>query len=389
MTNDDKKPISVLLIDDDEDDYLIIKHAFSRIPDTPFTLNWCSSYDEAKKRVVQREADIYLIDYRLGAQSGLDLLKLAEPAKRSEPFIILTGVGDREIEKRAMRLAAADYLVKGTFDAELLSRTLFYSLGRKQIEQQQLDHLRELSRTKDEFISLASHQLRTPATAVKQFIGMVLEGLAGDVGETQQQLLQKAYDSNERQLRIVSDLLKVAQVDAGKVTLRKSDAELGAVVRDVAKELEGTYAGRQQGLRLQLAETGAHAEIDKDRIRMVIENLMDNASKYSPEQTTVTVTLETRNNMVLVTIADQGVGIAKADQGKLFEKFSRIHNPLSTQVGGTGLGLYWARKIVDLHGGRIDVRSREGKGTTFIIRLPKHLEPTMLKTEDASARKES
>lgn len=388
MTNDDKKPISVLLIDDDEDDYLIIKHVFSRIPDTPFELKWCSSYDEAKERVVRREADIYLIDYRLGAHSGLDLLKLAEPAKRSEPFIILTGVGDREIEKRAMRLAAADYLVKGTFDAELLSRTLFYSLGRKQIEKQQLDHLRELSRTKDEFISLASHQLRTPATAVKQFIGMVLEGFAGDVSEAQQQLLQKAYDSNERQLRIVSDLLKVAQVDAGKVTLRKSDTELGSVIRDVAKELEGTYAGRQQRLQLRLPDEGVDAVIDKDRIRMVIENLLDNASKYSPEHTEVEVTLETQATMVAITIIDQGVGIAKADQGRLFEKFSRIHNPLSTQVGGTGLGLYWARKIVDLHGGRIDVRSKEGKGTTFIIRLPKHLEPTMLKTEHASARKE-
>lgn len=389
MTNDDKKPISVLLIDDDEDDYLIIKHVFSRIPETPFVLSWCSSYDEAKKQILRGEADIYLIDYRLGAQSGLDLLKLAEPAKRSEPFIILTGVGDREIEKRAMRLAAADYLVKGTFDVELLSRTLFYSLGRKQIEQQQLDHLRELSRTKDEFISLASHQLRTPATAVKQFIGMVIEGLAGDVSDTQLQLLQKAYDSNERQLRIVSDLLKVAQVDAGKVTLRKTDTDLGGVIRDVAKELEGTYAGRHQGLRLHLPQEGASALIDKDRIRMVIENLLDNASKYSPAQTSVDVTLETQNGMLLVTIADQGVGIAKADQGRLFEKFSRIHNSLSTQVGGTGLGLYWAHKIVDLHGGRIDVRSREGKGTTFIIRLPKLLEPTMLKTEEASARKES
>lgn len=388
MPSSNKKPISVLLIDDDEDDYLIIKHVFSRIPDAPFTLRWCATYDEAKARITQHDADIYLIDYRLGAHNGLELLEQAEPARRPEPFIVLTGVGDRETEKRAMQLAAADYLVKGTFDAELLSRTLFYSLGRKQIEQQQLEHLRELSRTKDEFISLASHQLRTPATAVKQFIGMVIEGFAGELSATQHQLLQKAYDSNERQLRIVSDLLKVAQVDAGKVTLRKSSTELGSMIRDVAKELEGVYASRQQPLTLELPAGGVTALIDKDRIRMVIENMLDNASKYSPEGAGVTVVLSETPDSVVVSIADHGVGIAAGDQDRLFEKFSRIYNSLSTQVGGTGLGLYWARKIVDLHGGEIDVTSTEGVGTTFTIHLPLRDEPTKLKREAATSRKE-
>lgn len=381
MPNDDKRPISVLLIDDDEDDYLIIKHVFSRIPETPYALSWCSSYHEAKKRIAAHEADIYLIDYRLGEYSGLDLLKFAEPARREEPFIILTGVGDREIEKQALKLAAADYLVKGAFDAELLSRILYYSLGRKQIERQQINHLRELSRTKDEFISLASHQLRTPATAVKQFVGMVLEGFSGELTDAQHKLLQKAYDSNERQLRIVSDLLKVAQVDAGKVTLKQSNTDLGLLVKDVIKELEGTYRSRRQDVRLTVPEGGVHAFIDKERMRMVFENMLDNASKYSPEERTIEVSFDETPSMAAIHIKDQGVGIAPADQGKLFEKFSRIHNPLSTHVGGTGLGLYWARKIVDLHGGRITVKSQESKGTTFTVRLPKRAGPSMLKDE--------
>lgn len=365
-------PISVLLIDDDEEDYIIIKHVFRLIPDSPFTLTWCASYKQAKLLIEKHAHDIYLIDYHLGEYNGLDLLKFAEPQKRPEPFIMLTGMGDRDTEKRSMQLAAADYLVKGTFGPELLSRTLHYSLGRKQNEQQRMEHLLELNRTKDEFISLASHQLRTPATGVKQYVGMVLEGFAGEITTAQRSLLEKAYESNDRQLQIVSDLLKVAQIDAGKVLLRKRATDMGAMVHDVIKEQAATFKGRRQTIHFAPPRSPIMACIDMDRIRMVIENMLDNASKYSDHDTSITVTLTQTKAAVTVSIKDQGVGIAARDIDKLFGKFSRIYNPLSTQVGGTGLGLYWAQKIVDLHDGSIDVVSEETKGTTFVIHLPKN-----------------
>ena len=364
------KPISVLLVDDDEEDYIIIDHVFRRIADSPFRLDWCATFAEAKRLIDAHAYDIYLIDYRLGEYSGLDLLKIAEPQKRPEPFIILTGAGDRGIERRSLQLAADDYLVKGTFGAELLSRTLHYALGRKQNEQQRLQHLLELNRTKDEFISLASHQLRTPATGVKQYVGMVLEGFAGNITKAQRELLEKAYESNERQLRTVSDLLKVAQVDAGKVMLRKSDTDMVALVRDVIKEQAGTAKSRQQTVHFAAPRMPVTGHIDKDRIRMVIENMLDNASKYSNHGTAINVKLAATRTEIIITIEDHGVGIAEADQGKLFGKFSRIYNPLSTAVGGTGLGLYWAQKIIALHDGTIDVESAESEGTTFTIHLP-------------------
>jgi signal transduction histidine kinase len=371
MNNASSNQISILLVDDDEDDFLIIKNVFSKIPDSPFMLEWCSSYNQAKKHIKDHDFDIYLIDYHLGEFSGLDLLTYAEPQKRPEPFILLTGAGDREVERRSMELAAADYLVKGTFGPELLSRTLFYSLGRKQIEEQRLEHLIELNRTKDEFISLASHQLRTPATGVKQYVGMVLEGFVGNISEAQRALLNKAYESNERQLRIVSDLLKVAQVDAGKVNLRKDSINLVSLIKDVIREQQATYDSRHQKVKFSHSRSIILATIDRDRIRMVLENMLDNASKYSGEDKTIEAKIKDSDDTIHIHIKDQGVGIAQADQAKLFEKFSRIHNPLSTHVGGTGLGLYWAQKIVDLHGGSIEVKSAENKGTTFSISLPK------------------
>lgn len=377
------KNVRVLLVDDDEDDYLIIKRIFSKIPQTPFKVTWSSTFDEAKNLVKSKDFDIFLIDYRLGAHTGLELLEVAMPSKRSEPFLLLTGAGDTGIERKSIQLAAADYLVKGSLDADNLSRALYYALGRKQIESQRLEHYIELNKTKDEFISLASHQLRTPATGVKQYLGMVLQGMAGDVPPAQYKLLEKAYESNERQLSTVSDLLKVAQVDAGKVHIRKRLVDIVDLVRDVAKEQTETYASRNQTLDVVTMYEDIYADVDQGKVRMVFENLIDNASKYSEEGKAVTVAISKDASWVRIDIKDQGVGLMSEDIGKLFEKFSRIHNHLSTQVGGTGIGLYWAKNIIDLHGGMIRVESMVGKGSTFSVFLP------IVTTADANSSERS
>lgn len=371
MTTPKPNKIRLLLVDDDEDDYLIVRSLVEKIPDTPFSLDWTPSFSEAKRFLNDADHDLYLIDYRLGRHSGLELLEFAAPHTRPEPFIILTGAGDKDIEKSAMKLGAADYLVKGSFDRELLSRTLHYALQRKQMETQRVQHLLELNQAKDEFISVASHQLRTPATGVKQYLGMVLEGFMGEVPETQRTMLEKAYESNERQLRIVSDLLKVAQVDAGKVVLRRDEVPVRQLLEDILKEQRDTFAARQQTTELVGANGESYAWIDRDAVRMALENIIDNAGKYSSPHTRVTITIEDKPRAVMVHIQDEGVGIKKSDQSRLFQKFSRIENPLSTTVGGTGLGLYWAKRIIDLHDGRLSFTSAPGKGSTFSILLPK------------------
>lgn len=365
------KRAKVLLVDDDEEDALIVQKLIERIPRNPFELEWCSSYEKARKRIAEKKHDIYLIDYRLGEHSGLDLLQHVRPAKRTEPFILLTGAGDSEVEWRSMKLAAADYLVKGSFNSEMLARTLNYAIRRKEIEEQRIKHYIELNQSKDEFISIASHQLRTPATAVKQYIGMLLEGFVGELQKEQFDMLQKAYQSNERQLKIVSDLLKVAQVDAGKIMFTKDFVNINDMVYDAIYDMRGVFARRQQEVQFEAVDPPPHAFIDHDSIRMVLENLIDNASKYSEENTKITITISESAKNVLIDIKDEGVGISTREKARLFEKFSRINNPLSTKVGGTGLGLYWAKKIVDLHDGTIKVKSKKGEGATFTISLPK------------------
>jgi PAS domain S-box-containing protein len=265
-----------------------------------------------------------------------------------------------------------DRVKKRTIELEKTNKGLQKEIERRhKLENQRLQHYIDLNKTKDDFISLASHQLRTPATGVKQYLGMVLEGMAGDVGETQQAFLQKAYESNERQLTIVSDLLKVAQVDAGKVRIRPEVVDITTILTDVIKEQEDTYTMRKQDIQFKLPKFKAHAFVDPDKMRMVLENMIDNAGKYSDPGKAIRVSISEEKDSITVAIKDSGVGVAPEDIDKLFEKFNRIHNHLSDHVGGTGLGLYWAKKIVDLHGGIIKVTSVLGKGSTFSVCLPK------------------
>ena len=371
MEHNKDKIIKVLVVDDDEDDYLLIKRVFRQIPDSPYELTWTSSFDEAKQHIDSEKFDIYLLDYQLGKQTGLDLLQYAHPEKRKQPFILLTGLDDRSLERQTSRLAAADYLVKGSFDATLLSRTLYYALERKRFEQQRIESLMELNRSKDEFISIASHQLRTPATAVKQYVHMVLDGLAGEISDNQRKLLNNALESNERQLKTVSDLLKVAQVDAGKLSLHWKETDVNGLIKAVMADLKDSFKFRKQTATYKPIDPPEQIWVDEEIVRMVIENIIENASKYSPASTKIVVSSIDAGDEVQISIADQGVGIEPENQTKLFEKFSRIDNPLSTKVGGTGLGLYWAKKIVDLHGGRIEYKQNKPHGSIFTVYLPK------------------
>ena len=229
-----------------------------------------------------------------------------------------------------------------------------------------------LNTAKDEFISIASHQLRTPATGVKQYLGMLLAGYAGNVKLTKRQLsmIQIAYESNERQIKIINDLLKVAQVDSGKISLKREKVQIVPLIKRIKNDLGQNFSLRGQEFTLRYPDEKLTAFLDKSLMRMAIENLLDNANKYSPDGHPVTVSVTKTAKHVLIRVADKGVGIAAEDKNKLFEKFSRINNALSTTVGGNGLGLYWVKKIISLHGGTIEVKSRLGEGSTFTIKLP-------------------
>lgn len=241
----------------------------------------------------------------------------------------------------------------------------------RQLLKEQNEQLTQLSATKDEFIALTSHQLRTPATGVKQYIGMLMQGYAGPVTPDQEQFLERAFESNERQLHIIEDILRVAKLDMGKTQIQRQLYDIRSLMSNILDEQAERFDARSMQLNTDFPAEPVLAPIDPAQLHMAIGNIVDNAIKYSPDNHSVHVLLRSLpNGSVRLEVSDEGVGIAKADREKLFQKFSRIHNPRSIEVGGTGLGLYWTKQIIELHGGRIEVRSRLGHGTRFIITLP-------------------
>lgn len=229
--------------------------------------------------------------------------------------------------------------------------------------------LLELSAAKDEFIALASHQLRTPATAVKQYLGLLVQGYAGELDETQTDYLQTAYDSNERELTIINDLLKTAQIDTKGYRLKQSKVDMIALLNDVFSGLQPVLDMKHQTLSFTHSpELFAHA--DREEVKIVLSNLVENAHKYSHEGKKIHVAAHQQGKWAVVSVRDEGVGIAKADLTSIFEKFTRVNNPLSDSVNGNGLGLYWVKRIVTLHGGSLEVTSQPGAGTTFTVQFP-------------------
>lgn len=228
---------------------------------------------------------------------------------------------------------------------------------------------KQAENAKDEFISLASHQLRTPATGVKQYLGMLLEGYAGDLTEDHRVFIKTAYDINDRQLNTISDILKTAQVDSGTYTLQRSHENISNLIDAVLADFRSIFIMRRQKIVCDV-DSNIYIEVDPLEISLVISNLVENASKYSPNGTTINIKGHKTKKNVSVEVSDQGVGIGKDDKKRIFDKFTRVSNTMSDTVNGNGLGLYWVNRIVALHGGSVEVESTLLKGSTFKITLP-------------------
>ncbi len=232
---------------------------------------------------------------------------------------------------------------------------------------------RAIQIAQDELVSLASHQLRTPATGVKQYVGMVLQGFAGTVPPAQRSLLEKAYASNDRQLRIINEILHMAKIGSGRIVLAKKPINLGDLVSDVTNEQQSDIAMANHRLRIELPPQPVVLPADAHMLRMAIENLLSNAIKYTPRGGTITVRVYQEGDIAKISVTDTGIGIKPSDINNIFRQFVRLENDTSQHVSGTGIGLYLSKNLVELHGGTISVQSYPGTGSTFTINLPTHL----------------
>lgn len=231
---------------------------------------------------------------------------------------------------------------------------------------------RELIRLRSEFVSITSHQLRTPASAVKWYLESLIDNRRGnELNDWQQDKLHQAYQSNERMIHLINDLLNVSRLDSGRFELKPKSVAIQAIVDEVKSELIHFASAHNVELDNTIPTATQNVTADSDKVREVIMNLLTNAIKYSkPGHRVVTIAAKSAGRLIEFSVADQGIGVPEKDLQHLFEKFYRADNAIESQTEGSGLGLYIAREIIRMHGGDITVKSREGEGTTVIFTLP-------------------
>ncbi|MDB5160399.1 MAG: putative Histidine kinase [Candidatus Saccharibacteria bacterium] len=230
--------------------------------------------------------------------------------------------------------------------------------------------LQKLDEAKDEFISMASHQLRTPLTSIKGYISMLMDGDVGKVSREQQHLLQEVFISSERMVRLIGDFLNVSRLQTGKFIIDKHPSDLAKIVAQEVESLEPNASAHGLQFTYKRPKNIPEMNLDENKIQQVIMNFCDNAIYYSKENSKISVKLAIVNHQVEFSVKDTGIGVPEAEQAQLFDKFFRATNARKQRPDGTGVGLFLAKKVIDAHDGEIVFESKEGKGSTFGFRLP-------------------
>ncbi len=244
--------------------------------------------------------------------------------------------------------------------------------------------LRQQAKVTSETVAQVSHEVRTPLTLITEAAQQLIDGFAGRLSPDQEQLAQMIRAQSERMLRLVTELLDLSRIEAGRLLLHREPMDLAEVVQDVRSRYQLLVLPR----RLSLEASSVPAVYgDRSRLTQVLENLLTNAVKFTPSDGSITVRLAAKGRCAELAVSDSGIGIAPKERRRLFEKFSQLRVPASLNTRGTGLGLAIVREVVHLHGGTVRVESQQGKGATFIVSLPLY-NPTFALTEEFRVMRE-
>lgn len=337
-----------------------------------------TSGTEALRVLRTREFDVVLTDLRLGDVDGIEIVRTVHRSSPETAAIMLTGYASLESAIAALRAGAYDYLMKPS-DVEELRATVARAVERRALRKR-LVELEEGDRLKTQFLSMASHELRTPLTVISGFVqiahrrltrtleGDLLSPAARDEARHIADTLAQTHRQTKRLARLVDELLDVSRLQTGRVELRRTEIDVIALVRDVVDRTRVT----DPDARIMVdAPTGTLPIVaDEDRLDQVLENLIANARKYSPDDTPIEITVKPVGSDVDITVRDRGIGIPPTELARVFDLFYRSSEARTSRPEGLGLGLYISREIVTRLGGSISVESVVGDGSTFRIRLP-------------------
>jgi len=375
-------PVRVLLIDDDQDDYFLTREMLADL-NGRFALDWASTYEAGIEAVCNGTHDVYLLDYRLGEKTGIDLLREAYDSGCDGPIILLTGQGKNRTDLEALHAGADDYLEKAGLTPAILERSIRYALAQRnaevELERKVLERTEELARAnealrladrrKDEFLSTLGHELRNPLAPILNALEILrLAGNKPEVAERQRERLERQV---AQMVRLVDDLLDVSRVVTGKLRLTREPVLLQEVL-DAAVEMSRPHIEHAR-LHLEIDVVAEPVTLDADRVRLaqVFSNLLNNAAKYTEPGGHVCLRATRDGATATVSVKDTGVGIPAPVLARIFDLFTQVDRNLNRSQGGLGVGLALVRRLVEMHGGTVSAASDgPGSGAEFVVTLP-------------------
>lgn len=396
-----KNEIRILMIDNNEKDFIFTRDLFSSINFHKYSLDWVQSYEEGVKLISKKTHDIYLVDYHLGQYNGLDLIHEMQTAGCDLPLILLTKQKDMEMDQQIKKIGSADYLIKEKISPELLDKSIRYSIDQvkkikeikklndeleKKVKERtkvlteniyKLDETKcnlaialgkekELSELKSQFVSLASHEFRTPLSTILSSLSLIKTYGEMNNLEKQDRHIVKIESSVRNLTELLNHFLSVSKLEEGMVSAIQEEFNVKLFISEICTEMQMTSKSEQTINYHHYGDENCF--LDKQIFKNILYNLVSNAIKFTPNGGKIEITSERKNSKLTVYIKDNGIGISSKDQLHLFERFFRGEN--AQKIQGTGLGLNIVSKYVELLKGEIRVSSEENIGTTFTLIFP-------------------
>jgi signal transduction histidine kinase len=382
-----KIPLRILVVDDNPTDRAMYRDLLDQHPKYAYRFEEASLGKTGLEQYGAAQPDCVLLDYQLPDLNGLEFLTqiCGKDGTSAVPVIMLTGYGNETIVAEAIRAGAADYVPKAAVSTKSLERAITNAVEKYRMRAAIEAQRRELERTNAElwhkneeirsFYHMLSHELKTPLTAAREFVSLVLDGLAGSLNSTQREYLGIVKESCDQITFNINDLLDAARADTGKLYIVPQPIAMANVVSHVLVAM--APQAHEKGIELQqdIAPDLPLVYIDEKRITQVLTNLLGNALKFTPADGEVIVRVDNdpqRPAFVLVSVSDTGQGIEPEQLGYIFDRLYQVRSDETAIGGGLGLGLHICREVIKLHRGTIWATSTPGQGSTFFFTLPKH-----------------
>jgi signal transduction histidine kinase len=382
--------ITVLLVEDNPGDARLIREALFEARGAVYDLEWEDRLEAGLGRLAMGGIDVVVLDLSLPESQGMETFTTVHAAAPHVPIVVLTGYSDETIAISAVHEGAQDFLMKGRVDADLLARSLRHAIERHRMAEELERARNQQLQMKDRFLSHVSHELRSPLTAIYQFVTIVLDGLGGDLTAEQREYLEVAL-RNVKQLRtMIADLLDATRAETGKLRIDPRQISIGEAVQEATLAVRKPAGERSLTVSTDVPVDLPSVYADPERIRQVLANLLDNAMKFTPAGGAIQVrATESTDEVgtVRVSVSDTGSGISPQARERIFDRLHQEPDATQSSRRGLGLGLYICRELVTQQGGRIWVESEAGQGSTFHFTLPvaQPMDRTALVVEETAA----